>query len=74
MLLAHSGQGGEEEPPRCCRSIRRKQMSDGKCGGCDAGAIWFAGWLFTLAYAQLGFWQAVLGIVAWPYLLGVAVR
>ena len=45
-----------------------------RAGGTDAGVLWFAGWLFTLAYAQLGFWQAVLGVVAWPYLLGVALR
>jgi hypothetical protein len=48
--------------------------SDSGPGGTDAGVLWFAGWLFTLAYGQLGFWQAVLGIVAWPYLLGVALR
>lgn len=38
------------------------------------GSLWFIGWLFTLAYAQLSFWQAVLGVVAWPYYLGLAVR
>mgnify|MGYP006280016875 FL=1 len=49
-------------------------MSDNRCGGCDAGVVWFAGWLFTLALAELSFWQAVLGILGWPYLLGVALR
>lgn len=50
-------------------------MSDNSStGGTDAGVLWFAGWLFTLAFAKLSFWQAVLGIVAWPYLLGVALR
>jgi hypothetical protein len=38
------------------------------------GALWFVGWLFTLAYAQLVWWQALLGIVIWPYYLGLAVR
>jgi hypothetical protein len=38
------------------------------------GMFWAMGWLFTLAFAQLGFWQAVLGIIIWPYYLGVAVR
>jgi hypothetical protein len=38
------------------------------------GALWFIGWLFTLAYAQLVWWQAMLGVVVWPYYLGVALR
>jgi hypothetical protein len=37
------------------------------------GPIWFIGWLFTLAYANLGFWQAVFAIVIWPFYLGNAV-
>lgn len=39
-----------------------------------AGAIWFMGWLFTLAFAKLIWWQAILGLVIWPYYLGLAVR
>ncbi|MCW5724685.1 MAG: hypothetical protein KIS81_06980 [Maricaulaceae bacterium] len=35
-----------------------------------AGLLWFAGWLFTIGYAGLGFWQGVLGVVIWPYYLG----
>jgi hypothetical protein len=34
------------------------------------GAAWFAGWLFSIGYLQLGFWNGVLGIVVWPYFLG----
>jgi hypothetical protein len=37
------------------------------------GPLWFIGWLFTLAYANLGFWQAVFAIVIWPFYLGNAV-
>jgi hypothetical protein len=37
------------------------------------GPIWFIGWLFTLAYANLGFWQALLAIVIWPFFLGNAI-
>ena len=51
--------------------------SDNKCrayGGAGWGGIWFIGWLFTIAYAELTFWTAVLGIIIWPYYLGVAVR
>jgi len=39
-----------------------------------SGTLWFGGWLFTIGAAQLGFWQAVLAIVGWPYILGVLVR
>ncbi|HEU4611078.1 MAG TPA: hypothetical protein VFS15_03330 [Kofleriaceae bacterium] len=38
------------------------------------GMIWFGGWLFTIGFAQLGFWQAVLALVIWPYFLGVIAR
>ena len=38
------------------------------------GAIWFIGWLFTIAYANLVWWKIILGIVVWPYYLGLAVR
>jgi len=38
------------------------------------GAIWFIGWLFTIAFANLIWWQAVLGVVIWPYYLGLAAR
>jgi len=35
-----------------------------------AGPIWFIGWLFTIGYCNLLWWQALLGIVIWPYYLG----
>lgn len=38
------------------------------------GVLWFIGWMFTIAYVKLGFWSAVLGLIIWPYYLGVAVR
>jgi len=38
------------------------------------GIFWFIGWLFTIAFAHLGVWQAILGILIWPYYLGLAVR
>ena len=37
------------------------------------GAIWFAGWLFTIAYADLIWWKIIVGLVVWPYYLGSAV-
>jgi hypothetical protein len=32
------------------------------------------GWLFTMAFANLGLWQAILGLLIWPYYLGLALR
>jgi hypothetical protein len=40
-------------------------------GGILAGPIWGMGWLFTIGYLKLAFWKAVLGIIIWPYYLGV---
>jgi len=40
--------------------------------GC--GIIWFVGWLFTIGFLQLSFWQGVLAIVIWPYYIGVFVK
>jgi len=37
-----------------------------------AGAIWFIGWLFTIGYAGLVWWKILLGLIIWPYFLGVA--
>jgi len=42
--------------------------------GSIPGAIWFAGWLFTLGFAQLVWWKAILGLVVWPYYLAVYLR
>jgi len=46
-------------------------------GGAAAGSagvfFWFAGWLFTIAFAELVWWKIILAIVVWPYFLGVAV-
>ena len=38
------------------------------------GTLWFGGWLFTIGFAHLSFWKAVLGLVIWPYFLGVLAR
>ncbi|MDP2587258.1 MAG: hypothetical protein Q8P33_00590 [bacterium] len=35
-----------------------------------SGALWFAGWLFTIGFLDLSFWRGVLGIVIWPFYLG----
>jgi len=36
-----------------------------------AFTIWFIGWLFTIGYAGLVWWQIILAIVVWPYFLGL---
>lgn len=50
-----------------------------KCGGgvnagALSGATWFAGWLFTIGYLGLTFWQSVLALIIWPYFIGAALR
>jgi len=39
-----------------------------------AGSLWFAGWLFTIGFAKLVWWKAILGVVLWPYFLGITIR
>lgn len=38
------------------------------------GTLWFAGWLFTIGFAKLGWWKAILALIVWPYFLGLDVR
>jgi hypothetical protein len=38
------------------------------------GLLWFGGWLFTIAFARLMWWKAILGLVIWPYYLALALR
>jgi hypothetical protein len=38
------------------------------------GIFWVIGWLFTIAFAKLIWWQALLGVLLWPYYLGLAAR
>ena len=47
-------------------------MSKGSAGA--SGALWFAGWLFTIAFAQLAWWKIILGIILWPLFLGQTLR
>jgi hypothetical protein len=35
------------------------------------GLIWIGGWLFTIGFLKLTFWKGVLGVVLWPYYVGV---
>lgn len=38
------------------------------------GGVWFIGWLFSIGYLGLTFWQGVLAIIIWPYYLGTKFR
>ncbi len=49
---------------------KRHVVESGSLGG----MMWFGGWLFSIAFAELLWWQAILGIVVWPYYLGVLAR
>jgi hypothetical protein len=40
----------------------------------ETGGLWYIGWLFTVAFAKLNFWQAMLATIAWPYYLGLVIR
>ncbi|MGZ3427995.1 MAG: hypothetical protein ACXVCV_15170 [Polyangia bacterium] len=39
-----------------------------------AGLFWLAGWLFTIGFAKLIWWKALVGLIVWPYFLATAVR
>jgi hypothetical protein len=38
----------------------------------SVGLLWIAGWLFTIGYLKLAFWQDLLAIFIWPYYIGAA--
>jgi hypothetical protein len=53
-------------------SQENKGRKGGNVSGALAGTIWFIGWLFTIGYLHLVWWKIIVGIVIWPYFLGVA--
>lgn len=34
------------------------------------GGLWFAGWLFSIGFLKLGFFQGLIGLLVWPYFIG----
>ena len=36
-----------------------------------SGGMWFIGWLFTIGFLKLAFWQGLLALIVWPYYLGL---
>ena len=53
--------------------MEQENKSRHAASGSLAGVFWFAGWLFTIAFAELVWWKIILGLVVWPYYLGQAV-
>lgn len=35
-----------------------------------SGLLWGAGWLFTIGFLKLTFWNGALALFVWPYYLG----
>lgn len=53
----------------------KRERSSSRAGPAPLGGVlWFAGWLFTIGYAKLVWWQVLLGLIAWPYFLGAFLR
>jgi hypothetical protein len=59
-----------DEKPRA----RRRARSSASAGSSTAGMLWFAGWLFTISFAKLVWWKALLGLIIWPFFLGQTLR
>ncbi|HJW88260.1 MAG TPA: hypothetical protein VJ565_02125 [Dehalococcoidia bacterium] len=53
---------------------QQKKSRNGAGSAPLAGGFWFAGWLFTIAFANLAWWKMILALVVWPYYLGLAVK
>ena len=34
------------------------------------GPVWFIGWLFTIGFLKLSFFQGLLALIVWPYYIG----
>jgi hypothetical protein len=60
---------GESERPRKAKARDRSVSSPAQ----PAGMLWFGGWLFTIGFAHLVWWKAILGLLIWPYFLGTAI-
>ena len=51
-----------------------KRASSSSSGQSLSGTLWFVGWLFTIGFARLVWWKALLAIIVWPYFLGITIR
>jgi hypothetical protein len=55
-------------------SSENKSKTSVVANSTTGGTLWFIGWLFTIAFAKLIWWQALIAIIGWPYYLGLALR
>lgn len=64
----------EEKNEKKEKKEKREKKDDQVCSNTASlvGPIWYIGWLFTIAFAKLAFWKAVLALLIWPYYLGNA--
>jgi hypothetical protein len=53
---------------------KEKRSQGGGAAGATGGVLWFAGWLFTIGFVNLAWWKVMLGLVVWPYFLGVDLK
>ena len=53
---------------------REKSQRSAACPGTAGGVLWCMGWLFTIAFANLIWWKALLALFIWPYYLGLILR
>jgi len=56
------------------RDAQRRPRAKSTGASSAAGMLWFGGWLFTLGFAKLIWWKALLALVVWPYFLGEIMR
>jgi hypothetical protein len=62
-------------PGKSRRAAEKPATGSGGSGAASlAGTLWFGGWLFTIGFGSLLWWQALLALVIWPYYLGAALR
>jgi len=38
------------------------------------GLVWLMGYMFTIGYTRPDIWHILLGIILWPYQLGMALK
>lgn len=79
MLLELSGMTTQPTslPQDACdadQDAEHKSRAKSKGASPAAGMLWFGGWLFTIGFAKLVWWKALVALVVWPYFLGVTLR
>jgi hypothetical protein len=65
---------GGETPAKAEHDSAERSKEQAASSSSLAGMLWFAGWLFTIGFAHLVWWKALLAVLLWPYFLGIEVR